>query len=207
MPESATNLESLAPPAELRRMEAVPANRSLGWLTDKLTAFNEGKTPLWWWILFFPAAFCATVVLPATLIYKISAGVGVWGNNMPVMWGWDIINFVWWVGVAHAGTLISAMLFLTRQHWRNGDWPRGGGDDGFFRDDGGIVSGHPRRTFVVRLVHVSGSDFKRSVAAIPFAADVGRFRRQHLPHRFDDVLVYGLDSRSGLDARPRRKRA
>ena len=45
MAETATNLESLAPPAELRRMAPVPANRSLGWLTDKLTAFNEGKTP------------------------------------------------------------------------------------------------------------------------------------------------------------------
>ena len=93
-------------------------NRGLGWLTDKLSAFAEGKTPLWWWILFLPAAFCATVLLPAMLIYQISTGVGVWGNNQPVMWGWDIINFVWWVGVAHAGTLISAMLFLTRQHWR-----------------------------------------------------------------------------------------
>ena len=118
MPDAATNLESLAPPAELRRMESVPTHRSLGWLTDKLTAFNEGKTPLWWWILFFPAAFCAAFVLPGALVYKISVGVGTWGNNMPVMWGWDIINFVWWVGVAHAGTLISALLFLTRQHWR-----------------------------------------------------------------------------------------
>lgn len=117
MAESSTSLESLAPPVELRRMEPVP-KQSLGWLTDKLTEFNEGKTPLWWWICFLPTAFCAAVVLPVMLAYKISIGVGVWGNNAPVMWGWDIINFVWWVGVAHAGTLISAMLFLTRQHWR-----------------------------------------------------------------------------------------
>ena len=118
MAESATNLETLAPPAELRRAPVVENNRGLGWLTDKLTAFTEGKTPRWWWMLFLPAAFFATVVLPAMLIYQISTGIGVWGNNHPVMWGWDIINFVWWVGVAHAGTLISAMLFLTRQHWR-----------------------------------------------------------------------------------------
>ena len=118
MAEAATNLKTLAPPAELRRAPVVENNRGLGWLTDKLSAFAEGKTPLWWWILFLPAAFGATVVLPGMLIYQISTGVGVWGNNHPVMWGWDIINFVWWVGVAHAGTLISAMLFLTRQHWR-----------------------------------------------------------------------------------------
>ena len=107
-----------APPAELRRAPVVENNRGLGWLTDKLTAFTEGKTPRWWWMLFLPAAFFATMVLPTMLIYQISTGIGVWGNNHPVMWGWDIINFVWWVGVAHAGTLISAMLFLTRQHWR-----------------------------------------------------------------------------------------
>ena len=57
-------------------------------------------------------------MLVVMLTYLISTGVGVWGNNHPVMWGWDIVNFVWWVGVGHAGTLISAMLFLTRQHWR-----------------------------------------------------------------------------------------
>ncbi|HEY3761037.1 MAG TPA: NrfD/PsrC family molybdoenzyme membrane anchor subunit [Verrucomicrobiae bacterium] len=118
MPETQTQIESLAPPPELRRSPNIIGNAGLGWLTDKLTAFNEGKTPLWWWIAFFPAAFCAAVVLPGILTYKISVGVGVWGNNRPVMWGWDIINFVWWVGIAHAGTLISAMLFLTRQHWR-----------------------------------------------------------------------------------------
>ena len=118
MADSATPLKLLVPPAELRRGLQVPAHRSLGWLTDQLTAMPEGKTPLWWWVLFIPAAFCAAVVLPSMLIYLISTGVGVWGNNVPVAWGWDIINFVWWVGVAHAGTLISAMLFLTRQHWR-----------------------------------------------------------------------------------------
>ena len=68
--------------------------------------------------MFIPAVLGATVLLPAMLIYQVSTGIGVWGNNQPVAWGWDIINFVWWVGVAHAGTLISAMLFLTRQHWR-----------------------------------------------------------------------------------------
>ena len=79
MADASTNLESLTPPAELRRMEAVP-NQSLGWFTDKLTAFNEGKTPMWWWILFLPAAFGATVILPCALFYKISIGVGVWGT-------------------------------------------------------------------------------------------------------------------------------
>ena len=57
-------------------------------------------------------------MLGAMLSYQISTGVGVWGNMHPVMWGWDIINFVWWIGIGHAGTLISAILFLLRQRWR-----------------------------------------------------------------------------------------
>jgi len=121
MSEPALNLEELkklAPPAELRRAPVVEGNQGLGWLTDKLSAFAEGKTPLWWWIFFIPAAFAATVIFPTCLFYQVFTGVGVWGNNHPVMWGLDIVNFIWWVGVAHAGTLISALLFLTRQHWR-----------------------------------------------------------------------------------------
>ena len=68
------------------------------------------------------------------IAYQISTGVGVWGNNHPVMWGWDIVNFVWWIGIGHAGTLISAILFLLRQRWRTGDQPRGRGHDDFRRD-------------------------------------------------------------------------
>ena len=121
MAESATHLEGLkklAPPAELRRSPVVEGNKGLAWLNDHLCAFAEGKTPLWWWAMFIPAAFAATVIFPTCLFYQVFTGVGVWGNNHPVMWGWDIVNFIWWVGVAHAGTLISALLFLTRQHWR-----------------------------------------------------------------------------------------
>ena len=50
--------------------------------------------------------------------YQISTGVGVWGLNSPVGWAWDITNFVFWIGIGHAGTLISAILFLLRQKWR-----------------------------------------------------------------------------------------
>jgi Ni/Fe-hydrogenase subunit HybB-like protein len=111
-------LKKLAPPAELRRAPVVENNRGLGALTDQLAKFAEGKCPRWWLLLFSISAFFATVVLPVALIYQTSTGVGVWGNNHPVMWGLDIVSFIWWVGVAHAGTLISALLFLTRQHWR-----------------------------------------------------------------------------------------
>ncbi len=59
-----------------------------------------------------------TAILGSMLAYLVWNGIGVWGNNSPVGWGWDITNFVFWIGIGHAGTLISAILFLFRQKWR-----------------------------------------------------------------------------------------
>ena len=72
------------------------------------------------WIACFMLSVSLLGVLGAMLAYLITTGVGVWGNNNPVYWGWPIVNFVFWVGIGHAGTLISAVLFLTRQNWRTG---------------------------------------------------------------------------------------
>ncbi|HTI97283.1 MAG TPA: NrfD/PsrC family molybdoenzyme membrane anchor subunit [Dongiaceae bacterium] len=107
------------PPAELERIPLVANNRSIGWISDQVAGIAEGKTPLWWWAAFIPSLLCLGM-LGCMLAYQVSTGVGVWGNNHPVMWGWDIINFVWWIGIGHAGTLISAILFLLRQKWRTG---------------------------------------------------------------------------------------
>lgn len=70
------------------------------------------------WILFFLPALALLSLLPVSLAWLFWEGIGVWGNNVPVGWGWPIINFVFWVGIGHAGTLISAVLFLFRQKWR-----------------------------------------------------------------------------------------
>jgi molybdopterin-containing oxidoreductase family membrane subunit len=105
------------PPKELERIPLVRNNRSFGWISDRVSAITEGKTPLWWWAAFIPS-FCFLGLLGVMLTYQVSTGVGVWGNHHPTMWGWDIINFVWWIGIGHAGTLISAILFLLRQKWR-----------------------------------------------------------------------------------------
>ena len=63
------------------------------------------KTPLWWWIGFAMAAGLLGVYL-LTVIRLITTGIGIFGNNQPVAWGFPIINFVWWIGIGHAGTLI-----------------------------------------------------------------------------------------------------
>ncbi len=89
-----------------------------GSLTDKVCEIVE-RTPVGksWWIAFGLSAGL-TALLGALILYLFIAGIGVWGVNAPVGWGFAIVNFVFWVGIGHAGTLISAILFLFRQKWR-----------------------------------------------------------------------------------------
>ncbi len=70
------------------------------------------------WAVFFALACLSALVLFGAVIHLFQTGIGIWGNNVPVGWGWDIVCFVWWIGIAHAGTLISAILVLFRQQWR-----------------------------------------------------------------------------------------
>jgi Ni/Fe-hydrogenase subunit HybB-like protein len=86
-------------------------------ITEMVSRHTEKKTPLTWYIAFGIASSLAGLLL-LMLAYQVWNGVGVWGNNQPVGWGWPIVNFVFWVGIGHAGTLISAILFLFRQKWR-----------------------------------------------------------------------------------------
>jgi molybdopterin-containing oxidoreductase family membrane subunit len=71
------------------------------------------------WVFGFAIVFLGAMMLFNTIAYLVLKGVGIWGNNIPVAWAFDIINFVWWIGIGHAGTLISAILLLLRQTWRN----------------------------------------------------------------------------------------
>ncbi|HTM29991.1 MAG TPA: NrfD/PsrC family molybdoenzyme membrane anchor subunit [Vicinamibacterales bacterium] len=75
------------------------------------------RTPLGW-VFGFLLAFAGLMGLQLALGKLVLVGVGIWGNNVPVGWAFDIINFVWWIGIGHAGTLISAILLLFRQQWR-----------------------------------------------------------------------------------------
>jgi len=77
----------------------------------------EGKANKYWWIL-FSLSLGLFLWGVSCMIYTIGTGIGVWGLNRTVNWAWDITNFVWWIGIGHAGTLISAVLLLFRQKWR-----------------------------------------------------------------------------------------
>ena len=104
-------------PASLPRAVLVENNRSFAWITEKICSIIEGKTPTWWWVCFILACFIASFTV-AGIVYLVATGVGVWGHANPVNWAWDIVNFVFWIGIGHAGTLISAILCLLRQKWR-----------------------------------------------------------------------------------------
>jgi Ni/Fe-hydrogenase subunit HybB-like protein len=106
-----------APPVVLERQPLVLRNRSIAWISDHICGIVEGPTPKWWWPAFLVSAAVMTMMF-VMIAYLISTGVGVWGLNQPASWAWDITNFVFWIGIGHAGTLISAILFLLRQKWR-----------------------------------------------------------------------------------------
>ncbi len=115
MPEAATSSGKpyIPPPSELG-----PGQTSYTSITEKLSSIALTRsTPLSW----CAACLVGFLLLQAFLIsvaYLFYEGVGIWGLNVPIGWGFAIINFVWWIGIGHAGTLISAILLLFRQKWR-----------------------------------------------------------------------------------------
>src|SRR5947209_1986008 len=96
----------------------VAPGHTAGTVTDKISDVILTKHTPKWWLLGFAAAFSLLMVFLTAVTWLFIKGVGIWGVNWPVGWGFAIINFVWWIGIGHAGTLISAILLLFRQEWR-----------------------------------------------------------------------------------------
>jgi len=99
------------------RPAVIAPGHTPGTVTDQISSVVLRKTPRWWWVG-FAGAFALVMLLLYALTVLFVRGTGVWGVNVPVGWGFAIINFVWWIGIGHAGTLISAILLLLRQPWR-----------------------------------------------------------------------------------------
>lgn len=95
----------------------ISGNQTFGTVTDKISRIVEHKVSKYWYLA-IAISGSLTLVLLGSIGYLVWEGIGIWGVNIPVGWGWAIVNFVFWVGIGHAGTLISAILFLLRQRWR-----------------------------------------------------------------------------------------
>ena len=108
--ESATTSVFTDPPL-------ITGNQTFTSITEKISAITETKSTKTWFVLFGLASSLA-LILFGSIGFLFWEGIGVWGVNNPVGWGWAIVNFVFWVGIGHAGTLISAVLFIFRQKWR-----------------------------------------------------------------------------------------
>lgn len=102
-----------------REIPLVTERTSFPELDDVVFKPTETK-PTKKWFLGITLSSTALLIGVICLVYSIYYGIGMWGNNNPVGWGFDIINFVFWIGIGHAGTLISAILYLFRQKWRTG---------------------------------------------------------------------------------------
>jgi molybdopterin-containing oxidoreductase family membrane subunit len=101
-----------------RRAPLVLGHRDFGSVTAKICSVNEAPRPPKAWYIAMAISSLLLGMLGVLIVYLVFTGVGVWGNQRPVMWAFPIVNFVFWIGIGHAGTLISAILHLFRQRWR-----------------------------------------------------------------------------------------
>ena len=160
-----------------------------------------------WWVAFLVAA--SVLALGVVLIgYTMSTGIGVWGLNRTVGWGYDITNFVFWVGIGHAGTLISAILLLLRQQLAHLDRPRGRGDDDL---RGPAARRSSRSSTWAGPGSPSGcspTPTARGLALgeLPLAARLGRLRDLDVLHGLAALLVPRPHPRLRDPARPERRR-
>jgi len=95
----------------------IEGNKTLGQITTDIISPMEDRPGLWWFIAFGISSLATLFGLYAIYI-TVTKGIGTWGVNNSVGWGWEIINFVWWIGIGHAGTAFSIFLLILRQRWR-----------------------------------------------------------------------------------------
>jgi Ni/Fe-hydrogenase subunit HybB-like protein len=98
--------------------EIIGPGHTYATVTDKISSIVLTRKTSLGWLVAFGIAFMFVMLLFYAVTYLFVEGIGIWGVNVPVAWGFAIINFVWWIGIGHAGTLISAILLLLRQEWR-----------------------------------------------------------------------------------------
>jgi molybdopterin-containing oxidoreductase family membrane subunit len=112
-------MATIQTPLEPKKAPVIKPGHSFASVTDKISSIVLKRPIKAGWVFGFFVSFMILQVLLFAVGYLFIKGVGIWGINIPVGWGFAIVNFVWWIGIGHAGTLISAILALLRQSWRN----------------------------------------------------------------------------------------
>src|SRR5438552_14882267 len=106
-------------PPEIGRLSPVIGpGYTYGSVTDKISAIVLTRPTSLGWYVGFLIAFSVMGMMTVAIAWLVIKGTGIWGINIPIGWGFAIVNFVWWIGIGHAGTLISAILLLLKQTWR-----------------------------------------------------------------------------------------
>jgi molybdopterin-containing oxidoreductase family membrane subunit len=122
MSMDASNPQTETPPAAPEtgngQSDYLGGTYTVGSITDKISAIVLTRPTTRRWYIGFGVAFLLLMILVYAVTYLLTEGIGIWGINIPVGWGFAITNFVWWIGIGHAGTLISAILLLLHQQWR-----------------------------------------------------------------------------------------
>src|ERR1700692_3948983 len=104
---------------DAQRAPVIEPGHTFGTATEKISAMWLARPASNGWFLGVGIGFMLTMMMLYATGYLFLKGIGIWGDTTPIGWGFEIVNFVWWIGIGHAGTLISAILLLLRQSWRN----------------------------------------------------------------------------------------
>src|SRR5258708_37865865 len=103
---------------ENRSAPVIEAGHTFGSVPDKISSIVLTRPTSTGWFIGFGVGFLLTMMMLFAIGYLVVKGTGIWGITIPIGWGFAIVNFVWWIGIGHAGTLISAILLLFKQTWR-----------------------------------------------------------------------------------------
>ena len=191
-PEEKTILQDVPWPDE---PPVLLPGQTFGTMTDQIADAVLTRPIGFGWLAGLAIGMALLAILMMAVTYLFLVGVGIWGIEIPVAWGFAIINFVWWIGIGHAGTLISAILLLLKQSWRNSINRFAEAMTLFAVACAGMFPllhmGRP----VAVLLDVSLSQQHGSMAAVPQSTGVGCLRRLDLCDRFGSVLVCRPGSR------------
>ena len=193
-------------PAGVYRPNYVPVGHDLTSVTEKISDLVLTRPIGLGWLGCFGFSNVLVVVLLAVVAELLIVGVGIWGIQIPNGWGFAITDFVWWIGIGHAGTLISAFLLLMHQKWRTSINRIAEAMTIFAVMCAGLVPLAAPRPPVVLLLAAAVLQHDDALAAVSQRPDLRRVRRQHVLHRVAAVLVHGHDPRSGHAPRPRQGR-